>query len=85
MARHSRIIQTEDTNATVGRSERHGDRDDDDAGYKISLLPLNDKKIHAEGLYLNLDWPCGGIPVAAEIMEGRAQVSGQGSYGEHLD
>ena len=74
MARGSRIIQTEAGNATVGSDERHGDGDDDDAGSEIPLLPLNDKGIHAEDLFLNLDRPRVGIPVAAEIMARRARV-----------
>ena len=49
----------------------------------ISLLPINDKVIHAEGLFLDLDWTRGGVPVTAEIMAGRARVGGRGSYGEH--
>ena len=54
MARHLRIMHTEAGNATVGSGkwraasgERHGDEDDNDAGYEISLLPLNDKGIYA--------------------------------------
>ena len=55
MARRARIIQTEDRNATVGRGKRHGDGDENDVGSEISLLLLNNKGIHAEGLFLNLD------------------------------
>ena len=65
MARHSRIIQTDSGNATVGSRDRHGDGDDDDAGSNISLLPMNYKGIYSEGIFLNLDWPRGGVPVAA--------------------
>ena len=53
MERHLWIIQTETGNVTVGSGERHDDGDDDDAGSKISHLPLNNKGIHAEGLFLN--------------------------------
>ena len=77
MARRLRIIQTEACNATVGSNKRHGDRDDNDVGYEISLLPLNNKGIYAEGVFLNLDWPRGGVTVAAEIMGGQARVGGQ--------
>ena len=70
MSRHSRIIHNEARNATFGSSERYGDGDDDDTGYDISLLPLNDKGIHAEGIFLNLDRLRGGVPVASEIMAG---------------
>ena len=45
MARRLQIIQTEAGNATVGSGDRHGDGDDDDVGYEISLVPLNDKGI----------------------------------------
>ena len=38
---------------------------------------MNDKGIYTEGLFLNLDWPRGGDPVAAEIMAGQALVGGQ--------
>ena len=65
MAQGSRIIQTDSGNATVGSRDRHGDRDDDDAGSNISLLPMNYKGIYSEGIFLNLDWPRGGVPVAA--------------------
>ena len=84
MARRLRIFQTEAGNATVRSGERHGDGDDNDAGSEISLLPLYDKGIHDEGLFLNLDRPCGGVPVKAEIMAGRARVGGWGSYRGHL-
>ena len=63
MKRHSRIIQTEAGNATVGSGEQHGDGDDDDAGFEISLILLNDKGIYAEGLFLNLDQPGDGVLV----------------------
>ena len=46
-------------------SERHGDGDDDDTGSDISLLPLNDKGIYSERLFLNLSRPHGGVPVTA--------------------
>ena len=62
---HSRIVQTEARNATVGSGKRHGDRDYDDAGSEISLLTLNDKGINAEGMFLNLDRPCGDFTVTA--------------------
>ena len=65
MARRMQIIHTQDGNATVGSGERHSAGDNDDAGSEISLLPLNDKVIYAEGLFLNLDRPLGGVPVAA--------------------
>ena len=71
MARRLRIIQTNSGNATVGSGERHVNGGDDDAGSEISLLPLNNKRIYAEGLFLNLDRPRGGVPVAAEIMAGQ--------------
>ena len=59
MARRSPITHNKAGNATIGSSERHGDGDNDDVGSEISLLLLNDKGIHAEGLLLNLDtlWP----------------------------
>ena len=50
---------------TVGIGKRNGDGDNNDTGSEISLLPLNDKGIFAEGLFLDLDWPGGGVPVAA--------------------
>ena len=53
MAQRLRIIQTEAENATVWSGKRHDDGDDNDAGYEISLLPLYDKGIHSEGLFLN--------------------------------
>ena len=84
MVRRLRIFQTEAGNATVGSGDWHGDGDGDDAGSEIYLLPLYDKGIYAEGLLFNLDWPCGGVPVAAEIMSGRARVGGQESYRGHL-
>ena len=52
-------------------------------GSKISLFPLNYKCIHAEGLFLSLDWPGGSVPVAEEIVVGKARVGGWGSYGTH--
>ena len=83
MARRLRIFQTKSGRATVGSGERHGDGYDYDVGYEISLLPLYDKVIHAEGIFLNLDRPRSGVPVAAEIMAGRARVGGRGSYRGH--
>ena len=62
---------------------RHGDGDDNDSGYEISFLTLNDKGIYAERLFLNLDQPHGVVPVAAEIMAGRARIGGRGSYRGH--
>ena len=50
----------------------------------MSLLPLKDKGIYAEGLFLNLDRSRGGVPVTAEIMVGRERVSGRVSYRGHL-
>ena len=43
----------------------------------MSLLPLKDKGIYAEGLFLNLDRQRGGVPVTPEIMVGRARFGGQ--------
>ena len=83
MARRLRIFQTEYGNTTVGISKQHGDGEDNDAGSEISLLLLYDKGIYADGLFLNLDRLRGGVPVAAEIMAGRARVSGRGSYRGH--
>ena len=80
MERRLRILHTEAGNATVGSGERHGDRDEDDAGFDISPLPLYDKGIHDEGLLLNLGRPHGGVPVAEEIMARRARVGGRESY-----
>ena len=80
MAQGLRIIQTEAENATVGSDDWHGDRDDDNVRSEISLLPLNHKVIHDEGLFLHLDRPCSGVPIAAEIVAGRARVSGRVSY-----
>ena len=77
MARSLRIIQTEDGNANVGSGNWNGNVDNNDAGSEISLLPLNNKGIYAEGLFLNLDWTRGGVPVASEIMSGQARVGGQ--------
>ena len=37
-----------------------------------------------EGWTCNLDRPHGGVPVAAEIIAGRAHIGGQGSYIKHL-
>ena len=76
-------IQTEDGNTTVGIDEQHGDGDDDDAGSDISLHTMYNKVIYAEGLFLNLDWLRGGVPVAAEIMTGRAQFDGRRFYREN--
>ena len=64
MAQRSQIIHTEAWNATIGIREQHGDQDDDDAGYEISLLLLNDKDIHAGVPLLNLDQPRGGVTAA---------------------
>ena len=72
MVQRLRIFQTEAGNATVGSGKRHGDGDNYDAGSEISLLLLYNKGIHDEGLFLNLDRPRGGVPVASEIMAGRA-------------
>ena len=84
MVQCSRRIQTEAGNATVGSGERHGDGDDNDGGSEISFLLLKDKIIHAEGIFLILDWLRGGVPVAAEIMAGQVQVGGRGYYVGHL-
>ena len=65
MVRLSWIIQTEDGNAIIGSSKQHGDGDNNDAGSEIALFPLNDKGIHTEGLFLILDWPSGGVPIAS--------------------
>ena len=78
------MIKTEAGNVTVGRGERHGDEDVNDAGSEISLLPMKDKGNHAEGLFLHLDRPCGGVPVASEIMMGQAKVGGRRSYRGYL-
>ena len=59
------MIQNEAGNATVGSDKWHGDGDGNKAGSEISILKLNDKGIHAEGVFLNFDRPCGGVPVAA--------------------
>ena len=64
MARRLRLFQTEAGNATVGSNKRHGDGDSDDAGFEVYLLPLYDKGIYAEGIFLYLNWPRGGVPVA---------------------
>ena len=84
MARRSRIIQTEDRNKTVESGKQHVDGDDNGAGCDISLLLLNDKGIHPEVLLLNFYRPGGSVPVAEEIVTGRAQVGGRGSYGGNL-
>ena len=77
MARRLQIIQTEAENSTVGSGKWHGDGDCESSQSEISLLPLKDKGIYAEGLFLYLDRPRGGVPVAAEIMARLAQVSGE--------
>ena len=77
MARRSRIFQTEAGNDTVGISKRYDDGEDNDAGSEISLLPLYNKGIYAESLFLNFDRPRDGVSVAAQIMAGQARVSGQ--------
>ena len=59
------IFQTEDGNATVGSGGQNGDEYDNDTGSEISLLPLYDKGIYAEGLFLKLDQPRSGVPIAA--------------------
>ena len=64
MARRSRIIQTEAGNAIVRSGEWHDNGDNDDAGSEISLLMLNNRVIHAEGLFLNLYCPCSGVRLA---------------------
>ena len=68
VVQNSRIIQTESGTFTVGSSDWYGDGDDSDVGSKISLLPLNNKLVNAEGLFLNLNRPRGGVTVAAEII-----------------
>ena len=67
------IIQTESGIATVGSGNWHGDGYNDGAGYEMSLLLSNNKIIHAEDLFLNLDRPRCSVPVVEEIMEGQAQ------------
>ena len=79
MARHLQIIHTEDGNATVGSGKRYDDGDNYDAGSEISLLSMNNKGIYAEGLFLILDGPRGGVPVAGEIMARRAGIGGRRS------
>ena len=74
MAQHLRIIHIEAGNATVGRGEQNGDVDGDDLGSDTSLLLLNDKGIRTEGIFCNLDWPHGGVPVVAEIMMRQTRV-----------
>ena len=74
---NSRIFQTESGKYTVGSSNWYGDGDDGDTGYNISLLPLNNKVINTEGLFLNLDRLRGGVTVASEIIAGCAQVGGR--------
>ena len=59
------IIQTEAGIATVGSGKRHCDGYGDGSGYDMSLLTTNDKSIHAEGLFLNLDRPRRGVPISA--------------------
>ena len=71
------IIQTEAGSATVGSSERHGDGYDNDTGSEICLLPLNNRGLYAEVLFLNLYRRHGGVPVTAEIVAERARVGGQ--------
>ena len=51
IARRLWIFQAEAGNGTVGSGKRHGDEDDNDMGYVISLLPMNNKGIYAEGLF----------------------------------
>ena len=80
MAQRLRVIHTEAGNATVGSGDRHGTGEDDDAGSEIYLLPLNDKGICAKGVFLNLDWLCSGVPVAAEITTRQVRSGGQRSY-----
>ena len=63
MARRSCIIHTEAGKSTVGSNERHRDGDDNVTGSELSLLPLNDKGIHAEDLLLNREGSHSGIPV----------------------
>ena len=70
MAQLLRRIQTEAGNSTIGSGKQHGDGDDDDSGSDIYLLLLNDKFIYAEGLFINLDRPHGGVPVTKTIMAG---------------
>ena len=53
--RYLQIIHTNAGNVTVGIGERHSDGDDNDAGYETSLLLMNNKGIHYEGLLLDLD------------------------------
>ena len=79
MARHLRIIHNEAGNTTVGGGNRRESLcwTDNDAGSEIYLLPLNNKGIYTEVLFLNLDRPRGGVPVAAVIMTGQARVFGQ--------
>ena len=68
MSRRSRIIQIEAGNNTIGSGEQHGDGDNNDKGSEISSLILNDKGIHTEVPFLNLDQPRGGVPVAVETL-----------------
>ena len=84
MARRLRIIHTEAGNATIGSGNWHGDGDNYEAGSEISLLNLNDKVIHAEGIFLNLDWPHGSVLITPEIMAERLRVGGRESYGGRL-
>ena len=67
-------IHTEAGNTTVGSGKSHGDGDDNDMESEIFLLTLNNKGIHTEGIFLNLDRPRGRVPVAEKIMVGQAQV-----------
>ena len=72
MSRRSQIIQTKAGNNTVGISDRRGDGYEDEAGSEISIFPMNNKGIHSEGLFLNLDRPGGSVSVAEEMVAGRA-------------
>ena len=72
MEQCSRIIQTEAGNTTVGSGKWYGDGDDDDVGSYISLLLLNDRGIHVEGLFIYLDRPGGGVPIAENIVAGKS-------------
>ena len=59
---------------TVGIGKRNGDGDNNDTGSEISLLPLNDKGINSEGLFLNLVWPRSGGTITEKTMERQARV-----------
>ena len=81
MAGNNNQSDTENANSEIRKAHfivQHGDGDDDEAGSEISFLTLSNKGIHAEGIFLNLGHPGGGVTFVEEIVAGRARVGRRG-------